>query len=99
MSEMSEFVEKAAELFAEAETRANHAYNATLALVPLIKEGRDLGLAGYLQSSRMKNDMRTAAGKIADGLAIIFAVHAEGTKLAQDKGVDLPQPLDGGGNR
>ena len=98
MSEMSEFGEKAAVLFAEAETKANLAYNAALALTPLMKEGHDLGLAGYLQGSRMRQDLRSAAGKIADGLAIIFAVHAEGTKLAQDKGVDLPS-IESGGDR
>lgn len=99
MSEMSDYVAKAADLFADAEEKANLAYNAALGLVPLMKEGRDLGLAGYLQSSHMKNELRTAAGRIADGLSIIFAVHLEGTELAQDKGVDLPQPRDGGGGR
>lgn len=97
--EMRAFVVKAAELFDEAEVRASHAYNAVLALAPLMKEGRGLGLAGYLQSSRMKNDLRFSAGKIADALAVVFAIHMEGTELAKDKGVDLPQPRDGGGHR
>lgn len=97
--EMAAFVEKAAAQFAEAEKKADQAYKAVLDLAPLMKEGADLGLAGYLQSSRMKNDLRAAAGDIAHGLAIVFAVHGEGTQLAQDLGVDLPQPRDGGGHR
>lgn len=97
--EMAAFVEKAAAKFADAEKKCETAYKAVLDLAPLMKEGADLGLAGYLQSSRMKQDLRVAGGDIAHGLAIVFAVHGEGTHLAQDKGVDLPQVMDGGGHR
>lgn len=99
MATMEEFVERAAALFAEAEDKASAAYNATLELPHLMTEGRELGMAGYLESSHMKNQLRTAAGKIADGLAIIFEVHRHGTEIAQRIGVDLPQPRDGGGGR
>jgi hypothetical protein len=97
--EMAAFVEKAAAKFADAEKKCETAYKAVLALAPLMAEGAGLGLAGYLQSSRMKQDLRVAGGDIAHGLAIVFSVHGEGTQLAQDKNVDLPQVLDGGGHR
>lgn len=97
--EMAAFVEKAAAKFAAAEDKCKAAYKAVEALAPLMGQGHDLGLAGYLQSSRMRADLLVAAGDIAHGLSIVFAVHGEGTQLAQEKNVDLPQPRDGGGHR
>ena len=97
--EMQEFVERGAALFAEAEYKIANAERAVKELVPLMKEGRELGFAGYLQSSRMAADLRSAYGKVAEAESLVFAIHAEGTKLAQDQGVDVPQPADGGGNR
>ena len=98
MSEMSEFVEVAAALFADAEHDLSVAAKSVKALVPLMREGEKLGLAGYLQSSRMACDLRAAYGVIAKAESIVFAIHAEGTKIAQDKGVDLPS-IEGGGDR
>lgn len=96
---MEEFVARAAAAFADAEHKSAEAYRAVLDLAPLMKEGRELGMAGYLESSHMKNQLRAAAGLIADGLAIVFEVHRHGTDIAQRIGVDLPQPRDGGGGR
>lgn len=98
MTEMTEFVERAAAAFAETEKTVQDAYRAVQALAPFMKEGRDLGLAGFLQSSRMKADLHSAAGDIATGLAKVFAVHKEGTDLAIGLGVDLPS-VEGGGDR
>ena len=92
MTAMSDFVAETAQKFAGAEDAVNAAYNAALKLPPLMKDAREVGLVGFLQSERAKNDLRAAAGKIADGLALILAVHREGTLVAQEKGVDLPQP-------
>lgn len=97
--EMKDFVERAAAKFADAEEKADKAYRAALDLAPLMNEGRELGMAGYLESSLLKNDIRMAAGSIARGLATIFDVHRRGTAIADKLGVDLPQPRDGGGGR
>lgn len=99
MSAMSDFVANTAEKFADAEEAVNKAYNEAIKLAPLMKDAREVGLVGFLQSERAKNDLRNAAGKIAEGLAIIMAVHREGTLVAQEQGVDLPHPRDGGGGR
>jgi hypothetical protein len=96
---VEEYVAKAAAAFADAEEKVNAAYKAVQALPPLADEARELGLVGFLQSMRAKNDLRAAAGDVAGGLAKVFAVHREGTLIAQEKGVDLPAPRDGGGNR
>lgn len=93
--EQAAFVERCVPKFAEAEKKGGEYYNAILDLVPLMKEGQALGLAGFLQASRMKNDLRAAAGGAANTLATIFAIHGEGTQLAQDLGVDVPHTEDG----
>ena len=92
-----DFIAKAAEAFADAEEKANAAYKAASALPELADEARKLGLVGYLQANRAKNDLRAAAGDLAAGMAGIFAVHREGTLEAQEKGIDLPAPRSGGG--
>lgn len=96
---MRTFVEKAAAKFAEAEKKLEAARKAVMGLVGLMKEGSELGLAGYLQSSRMACDLRVAVGLVSRAESVVFAIHGEGTQLAQDKGVDLPAPRDGGGHR
>lgn len=96
---MRAFVEKAAAKFADAEKKLEAAHKAVSGLASLMKEGSELGLAGYLQSSRMKNDLLAAAGDAAAALATVFAIHGEGTQLAQAKGVDVPVIASGGGHR
>lgn len=96
---MEAFVVKAAAAFADAEEKVNAAYKAVMELPKLADEARDVGLLGYLQAMRCKNALRVAGGDVAAGLEGVFAVHREGTLVAEEKGVDLPQPRDGGGGR
>lgn len=93
------FVAECVKPFAEAEAALAEARRKVAALVPLMKEGHDLGLAGLLQTARMASDLRSAVGFISRAESIVFSIHGEGTELAEAKGVDVPQPLDGGGHR
>lgn len=97
--EQAAFVARCVDPFADAEKACAGARHAIAVLVPLIKEGQQLGLAGSLQANRMACDLRSAAGFVSRAESIVFSIHGEGTTLAQDKGVDVPQPRDGGGHR
>jgi alcohol dehydrogenase YqhD (iron-dependent ADH family) len=92
-------VNAAVEAFSKAEVRAQGAINAALQLPNIFEAGNQLLMAdmGNLKTGLMKAQAQEAAGKIAAGLADLWALHRVGTDIAIANGLDLAQPLSGPG--
>lgn len=92
-------VEKGVRLCADAETKLAAAYAAVLKLQAIPVEAYPLGMIGKLESQKLKWGILAAAGLVSEASEKIFEFHARGTEVAQAHGVDVPQPMDGGGGR
>jgi hypothetical protein len=96
MAEMQEIVEDGARRFEAVEKKLDTAHRQLLALVKVFEDGNGAGMMGWLQTGRLVNELRSAAGDIGTALAKVYSVHAEGTKIAQEHNVDIPTTRDGG---
>lgn len=99
MPEMQEIVEVGAARFADVEKRLNKAHDQIIdELLATISDGHAAQMTGFLEANRLKNKVRSAAGDVATALQKLFEVHQDCTKIAQEKGVDIPV-IAGGGDR
>lgn len=96
MPDKQQIVENGARAFEAAEKKLDTAHRQILSIVKIIEDGHGELMTGALNAGRMKNEIRAAAGKVAEALATIYAVHQECTKIAQDHNVDIPVVMGGG---
>lgn len=86
-----EAVAKGAELFANAED----ALTALVSALPkILATARDSGHLGGIECIRLTAD---AGGDANEALFIIAGLHEKLTVTAQDKGIDIPVIMSGGG--
>lgn len=90
-------VEAGVAAFEQAEVKLRQAQKEILDLIPIFEAGNGLGMMGTLQTKTIVADLKVAAGRAAGAEAMIWRLHTEATSIAQDNGVDPPQPLGGGG--
>ncbi len=98
MAEMQEIVEDGARKFEAVEKKLDTAHRQTLSIIKTIEDGHGEAMTGALNAGRMKNNIRAAAGKIGEALALVYATHMECTQIAKDNGADIPV-IAGGGDR
>lgn len=92
-------VDAAAEAFARAELKAQQAIKAANELPAIFEAGNQLLMLdmGNLKTGLMKAQAQEAAGKIAAGLAELWALHRVGTDIAIANGCELLQTQGGPG--
>lgn len=97
MEAMAELVRVGKGEIEAAEDAGDEFYRAILALDHVPYDAHRLEMIGALKAGEIKNQLRSAAGLVAQALAIIYDVHGFSTKTAEKHGVDVPAPRDGGG--
>ena len=86
-----EAVAKGANLFANAEEALTELASALPKILATI---RDEGHLGGIEYIRLTAD---ACSDVQEALFIIAGLHEKLTAIAQERGIDLPQPRSGGG--
>lgn len=94
--EVSEAVEKGAEIFANAERRARKTKEEFRELRAVFEAVRDAGHIGALECQELASDLDAFATAFEAG---VWARHSRLTKRCRELGIDLPETLDGGGPR
>lgn len=83
-------------VFARVEADLKTAYTDTLKLREVWEAGRAAGMIRELDHGKVDADICAAAGKIAEALAVVYALHRVGTDIAVRMGLELAQPASGG---
>ncbi len=89
-----EAVAAIAAVMADAESKAANIRHAARDAKSAFQDIHDNGDAGYLRSKAFATELDALATKFE---AALFDIHARMTEYAQERGVDLPGILSGGG--
>jgi len=83
-------------IFATLETKASECATAGAGFDAVFEAIRDNGVISNFECTALKLEAKALT---LDFRAKVWAFHAKTTQRAQLKGIDVPQPLDGGGGR
>lgn len=97
LSTMENVVNAGVDVMADAKAKLDASYRAIGKLDDIFEAGGNLGMAGALKVDLMRARLKVAQGHVATARAMMAELHIEGTKVAQENGVDPPQPQSGGG--
>lgn len=97
LTTMRGVVDAGVDAMAKAKDLLDKAYDAIGKLDPVFAAGGTLGMAGALKVDKMRADLKVAQGAVARARSQMSDLHIQGTKIAQDNGVDPPVVASGGG--